>query len=128
MTKRKNAQAKATPVRLRKVALSLPGATEGSSCNKAAFKAGSKNFFFLGERSGPEAGAFTTMLKLTAADSLEEAGKLSDSEPDNFSLGNNGWLSGYFSKGEGPPAKLFEAWIEESYRALAPKKLIAQLG
>lgn len=127
MANRKTSQVKATPARLRKVALSLPDAIEATSCNKAAFKAGSKNFLFLGEGTGPEAGSFTTMLKLTEADSLAEATKLSKSQPDNFSLGKNGWLSSNFQKGEGPPAKLFEAWIEESYRALAPKKLAAQL-
>ena len=68
------------------------------------------------------------MIKLTEADSLAEAEKLSESQPDNYSLGSNGWLSGKFAKGEGPPAKLFNTWIEESYRALAPKKLVAQLG
>ena len=128
MAKRKSAQTKASPAKLRKFALSLPEATEGTSCNKATFKAGAKNFFFLGEQSGPGPGGFTTMIKLTEAESLAEAKKLSKSQPDNYSLGTNGWLSGTFSKGEGPPTKMFQGWIEESYRALAPKKLVAQLG
>ena len=64
------------------------------------------------------------MIKFTEADSLAEAEKLSESQPDSYSLGSNGWLSGKFAKGEGPPAKLLHAWIEESYRALAPKKLV----
>ena len=68
------------------------------------------------------------MIKLTEEDSLAAAENLSESQPDNYSLGSNGWLSGTFAKGEGPPAKLFHGWVEESYRALAPKKLVAQLG
>jgi hypothetical protein len=31
-------------------------------------------------------------------------------------------------EGKKAPLELFEAWVEESYRAIAPKKLVAQLG
>ena len=127
-TKQKSAKkktARSTPAKLRKAALSLPGTNEGTSCNKAAFKAGAKNFFFMGEGKGPERGAFTTMLKLT--DSLAAAKKLAKAKPDNYSVGGAGWVNAEFDKGDGPPAGLLEGWIEESYRALAPKKLVAEL-
>ena len=110
---------------LRKIALSFPAASEKPSCNKAAFSAGKKNFFFLGEGQGPEVGALNTMLKLT--DSLAEAKELAKSQPGIYSVGDSGWLSAKFAAGESPPAGLFERWIEESYRALVPKKLVALL-
>ena len=127
MAKRTTTPTRATPARLREIALSLPGTIEGNSCNKAAFKAGSKNFFFLGEGAGPGAGSFTIMLKLTETASLAEVEELRASSTGEFSVGKNGWLSGEFARGEGPPAKTFQAWIEESFRALAPKKLVAEL-
>ena len=123
--KRKTGKRKSTPAKLRKHALSLPETTEGASCNKAAFKAGAKNFFFLWEGEGPEKGAFDAMLKLTG--SLAESEKLAKSKPDNYRVGKSGWVNARFEPGAGPPAGLIERWIEESYRALAPKKLVAQM-
>jgi hypothetical protein len=36
-------------------------------------------------------------------------------------------VSAQFTKGVTPPVDLLKAWIDESYRAQAPKKLVAQL-
>ena len=108
----------------RKKALSMPGATEGTSCNNAAFKAGSKNFFFLGERDD---GRIKTMLKLTEPASLKTAAKEEKARPDNISVGKGGWVSGKFDSGADVPVELMLDWIVESYRALAPKKLVAEL-
>jgi hypothetical protein len=33
----------------------------------------------------------------------------------------------HFPPGEEPPIALFKRWIEESYRAIAPRKLVEQL-
>ena len=49
-------------------------------------------------------------------------------EPTGYGLGKSGWVSAKFKKGEAPPVELFKAWIDESYRAQAPKKLIKALG
>ena len=48
-------------------------------------------------------------------------------QPTPYGLGKSGWVSARFQKGDVPPAALFKAWIDESYRAQAPKKLVAQL-
>lgn len=47
--------------------------------------------------------------------------------PTPYGLGKSGWVSAKFEKGDKPPGDLFKAWIEESYRAQAPKKLVAEL-
>ena len=125
MAKRKSTRAKVSAASLRNFALSLPEAEATPSCNKIAFKAGKKNFCFLGEGKDPEAGAFGVMLKLT--DSLAEAKKLAKSDPQQYRAGSNGWVNADFAKGEAPPAGLLEGWIEESFRALVPKKIVAQL-
>jgi hypothetical protein len=49
-------------------------------------------------------------------------------EPTGYGLGKSGWVSARFSAGVTPPVELFKAWIDESYRAQAPKKLVATLS
>ncbi len=46
--------------------------------------------------------------------------------PTPYGLGKSGWVSAEFGD-EMPPVDLLEQWIDESYRAQAPKKLVAQL-
>jgi len=47
--------------------------------------------------------------------------------PTGYGLGKSGWVSAQFTSGVAPPIDLLKAWIDESYRAQAPKKLVAQL-
>ncbi|WP_394825444.1 MmcQ/YjbR family DNA-binding protein [Pendulispora albinea] len=48
-------------------------------------------------------------------------------KPTPYGLGRSGWVSAEFEEGETPPVDLLKSWIDESYRALAPKKLVASL-
>ncbi|HEX6272591.1 MAG TPA: MmcQ/YjbR family DNA-binding protein [Polyangiaceae bacterium] len=48
-------------------------------------------------------------------------------EPTPYGLGKSGWVSARFAPGEEPPVELLKAWIDESYRAQAPKKLVKTL-
>jgi predicted DNA-binding protein (MmcQ/YjbR family) len=48
-------------------------------------------------------------------------------KPMAYGLGKSGWVSAKFPEGEKPPVDLLKAWIDESYRAQAPKKLVRQL-
>ena len=47
--------------------------------------------------------------------------------PTGYGLGKSGWVTASMPDGAAPPIALFKAWIDESYRAQAPKKLIAEL-
>ena len=47
--------------------------------------------------------------------------------PTGYGLGKSGWVSASFPDDDLPPIEMMQAWIDESYRAQAPKKLIAQL-
>ncbi len=49
------------------------------------------------------------------------------SKPAGYGLGKSGWVQAEFAPGEVPPVDLLKAWIDESYRAQAPKKLVKQL-
>jgi hypothetical protein len=46
--------------------------------------------------------------------------------PAGYGLGKSGWVSADF-KEVGVPIDLMKDWLDESYRAQAPKKLVAQL-
>ena len=47
--------------------------------------------------------------------------------PTPYGLGKSGWVTAKLPEGEEVPVAMFVAWIEESYRAQAPKKLVKQL-
>ncbi|MEO6773067.1 MAG: MmcQ/YjbR family DNA-binding protein [Kofleriaceae bacterium] len=47
-------------------------------------------------------------------------------KPTAYGLGKSGWVTAVFPD-ELPPIDLLKQWIDESYRAQAPKKLVAQL-
>lgn len=48
--------------------------------------------------------------------------------PTAYGLGKSGWVTARFAVGAEPPVDLLKEWIDESYRAVAPKKLLAQLA
>lgn len=47
--------------------------------------------------------------------------------PTAYGLGKSGWVSARFGEGEAIPVDMLKSWIDESYRAQAPKKLVATL-
>jgi predicted DNA-binding protein (MmcQ/YjbR family) len=49
-------------------------------------------------------------------------------QPTAYGLGKSGWVSAQFVKGHMPPIELLKAWIDESYQAQAPRKLVAMLA
>ncbi len=49
-------------------------------------------------------------------------------KPAAYGLGKSGWVAAEFPDGKLPPIDVLKAWIDESYRAQAPKKLVKQLG
>ncbi|MDQ2971163.1 MAG: MmcQ/YjbR family DNA-binding protein [Acidobacteriota bacterium] len=109
---------------LRAFALALPGAHEDFPWGERVAKVGAKVFLFLGK--GAEKGGLSLAMKLpdSAADALE----LPFTEPTGYGLGKSGWVTASFEPGDSIPLDLLTAWIEESYRTIAPKKLVAELG
>lgn len=47
--------------------------------------------------------------------------------PTAYGLGKSGWVSASLPAGKAPPVELFQQWIDESYRAQAPRRLVAEL-
>ncbi len=48
-------------------------------------------------------------------------------KPSAYGLGKSGWVSASPPADEPVPVDLFKEWLDESYRAQAPKKLVRQL-
>ena len=48
--------------------------------------------------------------------------------PTAYGLGKSGWVSAKFEDPADVDVAMLKAWIDESYRAQAPKKLVASLG
>ncbi len=45
--------------------------------------------------------------------------------PTDYGLGASGWVTAEFGPKAKPPLGLLKGWIEESYRAVAPRKVLA---
>jgi predicted DNA-binding protein (MmcQ/YjbR family) len=103
--------------RLRKRALKYPGAKEDHPWGETAIKVNGKVFVFLGQDG------MSVKLPL----SRDMAHDLPFAEPTHYGLGKHGWVTAHFDRKSRPPLHLLEAWIDESYRAVAPKKMVARL-
>jgi len=55
--------------------------------------------------------------------SSDEALSLPFTAPTEYGLGKSGWVSATFEEGQAVPVDLLKQWIDESYRAQAPKRL-----
>ena len=108
---------------LRDFALGLPGATEDFPWGERVAKVNGKVFVFLGPDPVP-GGEMGLSVKLPV--SAEEALELPFTTPTGYGLGKSGWVTARFGEKDAPPVGILEAWIRESYRAIAPRKLSAQ--
>ncbi len=113
----KHADAKA----LRKAALVYPDTVEDFPWGHSAFKTPNKKaFMFL---AGTEDGGFSCSLKLPYRN--EEALQLKGAEPTGYGMAKSGWVTFVFGpKANVPLPKLID-YLDESWRAIAPKKLSA---
>lgn len=59
--------------------------------------------------------------------SCHEALGLPYASPTEYGLGKSGWVTATFAATDDPPVAFLKAWIEESYRAQAPKRLVHAL-
>jgi hypothetical protein len=57
--------------------------------------------------------------------SHEAALKHPFAEPTGYGLGKSGWVTATFGPADDIPVEILKEWIEESYRAVAPKGLVA---
>ncbi len=106
---------------LRKHALSYPEAHEDFPWGERVVKVKGKVFLFLGKHEE----MLGLSVKLPSSGSL--ALGLPFASPTAYGLGKSGWVTARFTRREKPPLELLMKWIDESYRAVAPKRLVAAL-
>jgi predicted DNA-binding protein (MmcQ/YjbR family) len=107
---------------LREYALSYPEAHEDFPWGERVVKVRGKVFVFMGKL---ETGGFGLSVKLPGSATL--ALGLPFAAPTAYGLGKSGWVTARFGAREKPPVELLERWIDESYRAVAPKRLVRTL-
>ena len=111
--------------KVREFALGLPGAAEEFPWGESVAKVNKKVFVFLGVDDGSYPLGVT--VKLTDDTAHAHALTAPGAEPAGYGLGKAGWVSVPLEPKGSPSAELLCDWVEESYRAIAPKRLIADL-
>jgi predicted DNA-binding protein (MmcQ/YjbR family) len=106
---------------LRQSALAYPETREDFPWGHSAFKVKGKAFVFL----YADAGGCSLSVKLPQSNAL--ALSLPFAEPTGYGLGKSGWVSAAFKAKDKLPLDMLRDWIEESYRAVAPKRVLAKL-
>jgi predicted DNA-binding protein (MmcQ/YjbR family) len=107
---------------VRAFASSLPEAWEDHPWGESVFKVGKKVFVFFGEDDPERPFGLAVKLPMSNAQALA----LPWVAPAGYGLDRGGWVSA--TPPDDIPVDLIAEWIEESYRAVAPKKLVARLA
>jgi predicted DNA-binding protein (MmcQ/YjbR family) len=107
--------------KIRKFALSYPESTEDHPWGHVAIKVRSKAFVFM----ALEGNRFSLSVKLP--ESSVAALMLPFASPTGYGLGKSGWVSAKFEGKSKVPVALLQEWVDESYRAIAPKRVVATL-
>ena len=105
---------------LRMHALSYPEAKEDFPWGERVVKVRGKVFLFLGKGDN-------LSLSVKLPGSANVALGLPFASPTAYGLGKSGWITARFEKRDKPPLEMLKQWIDESYRAVAPKRLAASL-
>lgn len=104
---------------VRAFALDLPGAFEDFPWDEVVAKVSKKIFVFLGR---PDAETHSITVKLTL--SRDHALSIPEAQPAGYGLGKAGWVMLPLALVDTALAK---EWVEESYRNVAGKRLVAEL-
>lgn len=111
--------------KLRAYALTYPESHEDRPWDHIAVKVRKKAFVFL---SGEELheGKLGMTVKLPV--SAEMVVTLPYVEPAGYGLGKSGWVTMRLGSKDPVDLEMFKGWIDQSYRAIAPKTLVKNLG
>ena len=98
-------------------AFTFPETHEDHPWGEIALKVRGKVFVFLG------ADGDTVSFSVKLPQSADAALSLPGTQPTPYGLGKSGWVSVQVGPGSKLPRELLEAWISESWMAIAPKTL-----
>src|SRR4051812_41594254 len=103
---------------LQAFALDLPGAFSDMPWEgDVVAKVGKKIFVFFGSGAGAQ-------ISVKLPESADHALSFPGAVPTSYGLGRHGWVTVPIAE---TPTELLEDWIEESYRTIATKRLVAEL-
>ena len=105
--------------RIREQAMSYPEVTETFPWGEHAFKVKGKTFVFM--RDDDEGTSFSVKLSASRAAALALPG----SEPTHYGMGAKGWVT--IAPTARSSRKQLDGFIDESFRAVAPKRVLAAL-
>jgi predicted DNA-binding protein (MmcQ/YjbR family) len=122
MAKKKPLATDKALLELRTFGLAYPGAhTKSPWPGHMDLAVNDKTFAYLSIEGEP----FSISCKLPSSSSV--ALMLPFCQPTPYGLGKSGWVSAQFPANKPIPVDMLKEWIDESYRAQAPKKLLKQL-
>jgi predicted DNA-binding protein (MmcQ/YjbR family) len=113
---------KAAERALMKAALAYPEAREDHPWGDTVVKVKGKIFVFCGFHQGKL--YFTAKLP----HGRDAALMFPFTKPTGYGLGKAGWVSASFASGEDVPLPMLLEWLDESYRAVAPAKLVRDMN
>jgi predicted DNA-binding protein (MmcQ/YjbR family) len=116
------ASPRATRRRLLEFGLGLPEAYEDHPWEEDVVKVRGKIVVFLGMDDDPSNLSMTVKLD----ESHEQALAVPGAAPAGYGLGRAGWVT-IPLRDTTPPLPVLRDWVEESYRRVAPKTLVAEL-
>ena len=106
--------------KLAEYALSLPAAQEDFPWGERVVKVRGKVFVFLGADAAVSEHTITVKLD----EAHEHALSIEGARPTAYGLGKAGWVTVPVT---GVGLRVLRDWVEESYRIVAPKRLVAEL-
>ena len=107
---------------LHKYALGYPETTEDFPWGHSAFKVKGKVFLFT--YLCEDKGFLSLSVKLPVSGMM--ALTLPFVSPTQYGLGKSGWVTARFYVKDKIPLDMVKEWVDESFRAIAPKKVLAK--
>ena len=105
---------------LQSFALGFPGAWHDAPWGDSVVKVGAKIFVFLGDPEHPT-------ITVKVPESHDHAMSFAGAMPTGYGLGKAGWVTIPVDGLDSDEAEVLQDFIEESYRIIAPKKLLNEL-
>jgi predicted DNA-binding protein (MmcQ/YjbR family) len=118
----KSSRARRAELDLRDFALSFPETTEEFPWGHRTIKVKGKAFIFMSSENG----GLSMSLKLPT--SAQGVLMLPFASPTGYGLGKSGWVTAAFGEKDAVPVEWVRDWITESYRSVAPKRLLKELS
>jgi predicted DNA-binding protein (MmcQ/YjbR family) len=104
-------------------ALSFPGSYEDFPWGERVAKVNKKIFAFLGADDAEESG-----MAVKLPNSCEFALSFESVTPSSYGLARAGWVRVDFGHPDCPALEVLLDWLDESYRTIAPKRLVGELN